>query len=193
MIKSGDKFHKLEVLEFSHKIIYRYDTYTVHHKYFKCKCDCGNIKAIAGASLASGKSKSCGCNLVEVRINNGKKRKKHGLRFSSEYVSWQAAKDRCYNINCKDYKRYGARGIIMDKVWKDDFQAFYNDMGPKPGPTYTLDRINNNGNYAPDNCRWATPAEQASNKRPMKENSGWFKKKSARIENNEVKNEQVNN
>jgi hypothetical protein len=81
------------------------------------------------------------------------------------YNVWRSTKKRCLNSTCKDFKNYGGRGIKGCGVWQRDFWQFVADMGPKPTPHHTLDRINNDGNYEPDNCRWATQSEQQRNKR----------------------------
>jgi hypothetical protein len=88
----------------------------------------------------------------------------HGLKHTSEYRTWNAMKTRCYNPKSNRFQYYGGRGITVCKRWRDSFAAFYADMGPKPGPEYSIDRIKVNGNYTPRNCRWATPSEQALNK-----------------------------
>lgn len=92
---------------------------------------------------------------------------KHGLIHVSEYKVWSAMKDRCLNPSSSNYPRWGGRGIKIHPAWIDDFPAFLADVGPRPTPQHTLDRVDNDGNYAPGNVRWATPQEQSANRRPM--------------------------
>jgi hypothetical protein len=89
----------------------------------------------------------------------------HGMRHTKEYRSWYHAKQRCTNPNHIGWDLYGGRGIRMCEQWLNSFAQFYKDMGPKPGPRYSLDRIDTNGGYAPANCRWATPSTQTRNSR----------------------------
>lgn len=123
-----------------------------------CICICGNFCYVSPRNLVSGMTKSCGCLVKE---NSGPIR--HGLNKSPEHRIWVGMRSRCRDSGSKDYKWYGARGIKVCKRW-NIFENFLADMGCRP-PGKSLDRINNEKGYSPNNCRWATAKQQANNRR----------------------------
>lgn len=134
-----------------------------------CKCDCGRFSRPVGSRLINGGTKSCGCLAREnTSIRSKLLNTKHGDnirgKIASEYVSWAAMKQRCSNPHNVHYKHYGGRGISVCARWAD-YPSFLEDMGRKPNPTFTIDRINVDGDYEPSNCRWLSRAENNHTKR----------------------------
>lgn|SRR5574344_1125675 len=159
----GKKYNRLTITAIEIKRIKgRNYTYAV------CKCDCGKICKPRLDYVIHNRTKSCGCYNRELIIAIDKKRKKHGKTNTAEFSIWSAMIKRCYNKNDISYERYGARNIKVCDRWLDKengFMNFYKDMGNRPNALYSIDRIDNNGNYESDNCKWSTNIEQQNNKR----------------------------
>ena len=157
---TGKRFGRLIGVKFSHK--------TKKRDYFWVfKCDCGNNKTINSNSVRRGLTKSCGCLSRET---TSILKKKHGLSHTKAYEVWNNFMGRCYNKKDPNYKNYGERGIRVSEEWKD-FENFYRDMG-NPPKKKTLDRIDNDGPYTKENCRWTSMSNQILNKRHRPSNTG---------------------
>jgi len=167
---SGKRFGRLIVLEKSK------EPYKNHIKWV-CKCDCGKTKSVSSICLVSGTTKSCGC----LRHDTNLRKIAHGKSRTSIYWVWSTMKGRCQNPSNKSYKHYGGRGIKVCESWSK-FENFLKDMGERPSEKYSLERIDNDGDYCPENCKWATKAEQIANRRTSLSKVMELKAKSEKLE-----------
>lgn len=150
----GKVFHKLTIIE---EVEPPENHGYGRSKFWKCVCECGNEIVKSSTYFRTVKFASCGCDTKRYQTT-------HGMTKTPEFVLWQGIVARCYNKNSKAYPNYGGRGITMCEEWREDFQAFYNDMGPRPSGK-ELDRIDNSEGYSKENCRWVSKTENLRNTR----------------------------
>lgn len=156
---TGQKFDRLLV------IMYTGNLNASKKRMVLCRCDCGVEKEMVASNLVSGMSKSCGCLKVEKFKNRVTT---HGMAGKTMYYRWNGMIQRCYNPDHSEYKNYGSRGIKVCDRWRNSVLNYIADLGEPPFKGASVDRINNDGDYNPENCKWSTKKEQSVNRRPTR-------------------------
>jgi len=170
---TGQRFDRLEVI--------KPDGFIGKNAASLCKCNCGNLKRILNMNLKSGNVRSCGClqrESASTRVKKNPPRLKHGLRRTGTYSCWIGMVGRCNNPADGNYPRYGAKGIIVCQRWSDPDKGLLNfveDMGHRPTPGHSIDRIDSTKGYEPNNCRWATRFQQNQNVGLKSSNTSGYK------------------
>jgi len=131
---------------------------------WRVRCSCGTVKNVNARTIRRGQSTSCGCRMRELQAAH---LTSHGMSRTPEYRTWIHMRRRC-QPQFRQSKDYADRGIVVCERWRDSFENFFADMGPRPGPDHTLERLNNDGIYEPSNCAWATRLAQQKNRRDVR-------------------------
>lgn len=159
-------FQDLTGVRFTRLLVVGYAGARNGHSRWYCLCDCGNITCVERRSLIEHKTVSCSCfRFEQLAATQQAGRGTHHMSGTKEFRTWCAIRTRCNNPANKTYVHYGGRGIKVCDRWLESFENFFEDMGYAPSSQYTIERVDNDGNYAPDNCVWATNKEQSRNKR----------------------------
>lgn len=151
--QKGQRIEIAPGTRFNHLVVIGYGP-----RFIECLCDCGKVATYSSSQLRDGHVVSCGCVRIAQRI-------KHGLWLTPENQVWAGMKQRCLNPKQPEYKNYGGRGIAVCAEWIDSYPTFYADMGPRPTPKHSIERVDNSKGYSPDNCVWATQTQQRRNTR----------------------------
>jgi hypothetical protein len=160
-LPTNARFKNLKGMKFGRLSVVEYAGRQGKQSRWKCSCDCGEIKTVQGNNLSAGHTKSCGCFNKEMTL---KAHTKHGDSGSPEHSAWRMMIHRCQNPANNQYPNYGGRGINVCDRWQS-YEEFLKDMGRRPTPVHSIDRIDNSAGYSPVNCRWATKKEQSRNTR----------------------------